>query len=247
TGTVRDTSFDTFVPRPDGTFRLDRVVAAPPTLSSLSPSSAVAGGPGFTLAVNGSSFLNGAVVLWNGSNRATTFVSAIRLTASIPASDIAMPGTAQVTVLNPSGDISNPLTFTIAPPVPNSILNFPRVFVPTGSPPIGFALVNPTATPATVFFTLYGPSGVAISSSTQTVPARGQLARLGSEFFPNVSDGGWVQATSAVTGLQGFWLAGDFVTYTDGAEAAVPGSDQILPLVTNATEVNIANVNVGPI
>src|SRR5258705_10902624 len=46
-----------------------------PTLTTLSPSSAVAGGPAFTLTVNGSNFVSGSVVRWNGANRTTTFVS----------------------------------------------------------------------------------------------------------------------------------------------------------------------------
>ncbi|MGH8719484.1 MAG: IPT/TIG domain-containing protein, partial [Burkholderiales bacterium] len=83
-----------------------------PTLTSLSPNSATAGGPAFTLTVNGSNFVSALVVRWNGVNRPTTFVSATQLTAAIPATDIASAGTAQVTVANGS-DISNSLTFTI--------------------------------------------------------------------------------------------------------------------------------------
>ena len=68
---------------------------AVPTLSSISPSSSTAGGAAFTLTVNGSSFVNGATVRWNGADRTTTFVSATQLTAAIPASDIAATGTAR--------------------------------------------------------------------------------------------------------------------------------------------------------
>ena len=57
--------------------------------------------------------MNGSVVSWNGANRTTTFVSATQLTAAIPAADIAAAGSASVTVQNPGGAISNPLTFTI--------------------------------------------------------------------------------------------------------------------------------------
>ena len=88
--------------------------ASTPTLTTLSPSSAAAGGPAFTLTVNGSNFVNGSVVSWNGANRTTTFVSATQLTAAIPAADIAATGSASVTVQNPGGAISNPLTFTIS-------------------------------------------------------------------------------------------------------------------------------------
>ena len=75
----------------------------------------MAGGPAFTLTVNGSNFVSGSVVRWNGANRTTTFVSATQLTAAIPAADIAAAGTASVTVQNPppGGAVSNALTFTI--------------------------------------------------------------------------------------------------------------------------------------
>ena len=86
---------------------------AAPTLTSLSPSSAVAGGPAFTLTVNGSNFVSGAVVRWNGANRTTTFMSATQLTAAITAADIAVGGGASVTVQNPGGAASTALTFTI--------------------------------------------------------------------------------------------------------------------------------------
>src|SRR5437773_3374779 len=51
----------------------------------------------------------------------------------------------------------------------------------------------------------------------------------------------------SVAGLQGFWLGGHFVNYGDGAEAASAAPDQILPLVTSQTEVNITNINTGSI
>ena len=90
-----------------------------PSLTSLSPSSAGIGAQSFTLTVNGSNFVNGAEVRWNGAARATTFVAGSQLRATIPASDIAATGTASVTVVNPSpgGDTSNALAFTTKPTV----------------------------------------------------------------------------------------------------------------------------------
>jgi uncharacterized protein (TIGR03437 family) len=89
-----------------------------PELTGISPTSRVAGGVGFILTVNGAKFVQGSVVQWNGSNRATTFVSAAQLTAEIPAGDIANAGAAMVTVTNPApGGSSNALTFIIASPV----------------------------------------------------------------------------------------------------------------------------------
>ena len=87
-----------------------------PVISSLSPSTAQAGGAAFTLTVNGSGFAASSAVLWNGASLPTTFLSASQLTASVAASLIASPGSASVTV-NTSGAASNssPLTITAAP------------------------------------------------------------------------------------------------------------------------------------
>ncbi|MDE3090345.1 MAG: Ig-like domain repeat protein [Chloroflexota bacterium] len=84
-----------------------------PTLASISPMSATAGGVTFTLTVTGTNFVNGAVVKWNGSDRATTFVSSTNLTATVQAAQIITSGTAYVTVFNPTpgGGVSNPQGF----------------------------------------------------------------------------------------------------------------------------------------
>lgn len=86
-----------------------------PALASLSPGSATRGGASFTLTVNGSGFVSGSLVQWNGANRSTTLVNGGQVTAKIPASDIASAGTATVTVKNsaPGGGVSNGLPFQI--------------------------------------------------------------------------------------------------------------------------------------
>lgn len=83
------------------------------TLTSLSPSTAVAFGSAFTLTVNGSNFTTQSQVMWNGSSRTTAFVSASQLTAQIGAADIAAAGTVQVSVSDPTNGNSNSLPFTI--------------------------------------------------------------------------------------------------------------------------------------
>src|SRR5262249_52039214 len=85
-------------------------------------------------------------------------------------------------------------------------------------------------------------AGEPIASSSLTVPAKGQLSKLGAELFGNVSAAGWVQITSTTSGLQGFWIGGDFATYTDGADAAAVAVDLVFPLVAGQTEINIANL-----
>jgi 6-phosphogluconolactonase (cycloisomerase 2 family) len=91
-----------------------------PTLSSVTPTSAVAAGAEFTITATGTNFISGSRVLWNGFARSTTFVSATQLKATILAGDILSAGTAQVTVVNPGpgGGLSSPQSFTINSPAP---------------------------------------------------------------------------------------------------------------------------------
>ncbi|HET7841398.1 MAG TPA: VCBS repeat-containing protein, partial [Terriglobia bacterium] len=81
----------------------------------LVPSAVAPGGPDFTLTVNGTGFVNGATVNWNGTALATTFVSSSQLTATVPAAHTALIGTATVTVINPGpgGGASIPALFPV--------------------------------------------------------------------------------------------------------------------------------------
>jgi len=94
-----------------------------PSIVSLAPSSAAAGGGAFVLTVNGSNLLPCSVVQWNGSARTTAFVGTNGLTASIAAADIATVATDQVTVVNPSpgGGTSAGSPFTVFTPVPGAV------------------------------------------------------------------------------------------------------------------------------
>jgi hypothetical protein len=75
------------------------------------------------------------------------------------------------------------------------------------------------------------------------VGAGGQLARLGSELFPNAPSPGWVQATSPVSNLRGFWLGGDWTNFADGAESTVPVTEFVFPIITANSRINIVNPN----
>jgi len=79
----------------------------------LSPDAVMPGSSGFTLIVNGAGFVAGSKVYWNGSLRATTFVSKTMLKATILVADVATPNTASVTVVSPSpgGGTSNVVFF----------------------------------------------------------------------------------------------------------------------------------------
>lgn len=106
-----------------------------PTVAGITPTSATAGGPAFTLTVNGANFVNSSVVHWNGADRPTTYVNGTQLTAAITAADIATAGSASVTVFNPApgGGTSNAATFTINNPAPTITGLNPNATTP-GSP-----------------------------------------------------------------------------------------------------------------
>jgi YVTN family beta-propeller protein len=86
-----------------------------PTITTISPNDAVAGGMGFTLTINGDNFVAGSTVNFGGAALAATFVDSTQLTAAIPASIVASTGTVAVTVTNPApgGGTSNAMNFSI--------------------------------------------------------------------------------------------------------------------------------------
>lgn len=108
------------VKRADGTLSNSATVSVlnpAPALTSLSPNTVTAGSGGFTLTVNGSGFVSGSTVRWNGATRTTTFVNTGQLQAAILPSDVASVGTGAVTVLNaaPGGGTSNTLNVSVVP------------------------------------------------------------------------------------------------------------------------------------
>jgi sugar lactone lactonase YvrE len=94
------------------------LVDALPAITTLAPSSAIAGGPAFTLHVTGTGFLHGTVVRWGASARPTTVVSETLLAVQIGAGDIAAAGAVSVTVALPDGGESSAAIFTISNPLP---------------------------------------------------------------------------------------------------------------------------------
>jgi uncharacterized membrane protein len=86
---------------------------APQISARMDPDWVRAGLNGFKLNVRGFGFTQGAVLRWNGAARPTTFGDDSNVTASIPAEDIANPGTALVSVVNPNGSASNVVVFPV--------------------------------------------------------------------------------------------------------------------------------------
>jgi hypothetical protein len=92
-----------------------------PTLTSISPNA----GPintATTVTLYGTGFTASSTVALNGTNIGATYVSSTELTVSIPASSLALPGNANITVTTPApgGGTSTALPFTAYIAIPNN-------------------------------------------------------------------------------------------------------------------------------
>ncbi len=146
-----------------------------PTIASISPAGAAAGGSGFTLTVNGANFISSSSVNFNGVAKATVFVSSTQLTAAISASDITTAGTYPVAVINPlpGGGTSNSQTFTVSS-------------VADTTPPVVTAFSMPaTAASLTVNITSF--------TATDNVGVTGYLLTVASS-TPSAGAAGWAAA-----------------------------------------------------
>jgi hypothetical protein len=96
----------------------------------LVPTAVSPGNPGFTLKVNGTGFVSGAIIDFNRAPLATTFVDAEHLTAAVPAAAVANAGTATVTAVNPGAAAaqSNVVYFQVG--APQATVNFAAVANP---------------------------------------------------------------------------------------------------------------------
>ncbi len=113
-------------------------VAGPPSITvGIAPSSAPAGTPGLTVTINGNGFLApasagsgmlpGTVAEWLSPGSppvalATTITSDSLATALFQAIMLASPVAAQIVMMQPTGLTSNPMPFTVLPPVLSSLL-----------------------------------------------------------------------------------------------------------------------------
>jgi outer membrane protein assembly factor BamB len=132
-------------------------------LTTLAPDTAVAGSADLIVTATGSGYTTSSVVKWNGTALATNYVSATSLTATIPVSDLATPGTFSVTAADPSnGDagsavlqftVSDQTAPTIASLAPSTLTagdaNFQLTITGTNFAPTATVLWNGTAIPTT--------------------------------------------------------------------------------------------------
>ena len=105
------------------------VVFKVPILSQLDPNGVTVGHAPLTLKLKGSDFRSGAQVQWAGVPRTTTFVSASEVHTNISAADLAAVKTVAVKVINPDGQATTPLNFTILAQTPPPLVGFDELVI----------------------------------------------------------------------------------------------------------------------
>ncbi|HZQ22898.1 MAG TPA: IPT/TIG domain-containing protein [Terriglobales bacterium] len=86
-----------------------------PTLTSISPDTALVGTAAFVITVNGTNFGPDATVFWNGLPLPTRFISSKQLVAQVSATNLQFAGPASVFVRS-AGMNSNTVTFAVNVP-----------------------------------------------------------------------------------------------------------------------------------
>ena len=136
-----------------------------PAITSLSPNSATQGGSALSVTITGYNFMSSSSAQWNGSARTTTYSSSTQLQVQLTAADIVTPGSAAVSVTNPTpgGGNSGSAEFTINPisnPVPQLQASNPSS-VDAGSADIIFTVSGSNFIPTSVIQW----NGVALTTS----------------------------------------------------------------------------------
>jgi hypothetical protein len=89
-------------------------------IQAINPSAAFVGSAALQLSVNGSGFVAGSNVIFNGAQLVTTFVNGGKLTATVPAGSLGAAGDFPVAVSNPppGGGLTAPVVFRVQYPAP---------------------------------------------------------------------------------------------------------------------------------
>lgn len=111
-----------------------------PVLTSISPTAKAANLPAFTLAATGTDFVSGAKIVFNGSEKATTFVSATELTCQVEPADIPASSAAAQNQEDLSGTLSTTVPVLVRNPAPgggdSGSLNFTILDDPAFQSPV---------------------------------------------------------------------------------------------------------------
>ena len=205
-----------------------QVSAAAPTITSLSPSTSVAGGAGFALTVTGTNFTQDTVVEWDGSPRATKFTSTTALTAQILAADIANAGTNSVVAVNPQGvgAASAPFPYIVTAAGAAMAAKFPQVVSVSA---IGGPADGPSESPAISADGRY----VAFYSEAKNLLASGAE---GSVFVRDTCAGVTAACTPSTRAID-VGADGGVANGKTGRQVAISGDGRFVSFMSRATNL----------
>lgn len=174
-----------------------QIVGLEAAINSAEPVSVVAGTNPGPIVLNGSNFMTGAKVQWNGTNVSTTYISSSQLQFQPTTAELATPSIVELTVTNPSpGTISAPIIFNVTSADTVTVLDLPAndlVWDP-------FAQVIYASLPSS--YGVNGNSIAVINPSTGTVsayhfagsePAKMALSATSNYLYVGLSGNGSVQ------------------------------------------------------
>jgi hypothetical protein len=194
--------------------------------------------------VTGTGFLPSSTLTWNGAALVTTFVSATQLTAVVPATLLAQPGSASVTVATLTFT-SNALTFTVNLPGPPSLsLSTPSTVGPAQQPTVGFVLNSSYPIPLDGTVTLTFAPNAAVPDDDPAI----QFATGGRTLtFSLPANSTALPALNIQTGTVAGTITIAVALTADGVDVTPPGSTatsvipRAAPVITSVTLVRGAS------
>ncbi len=214
--------------------------ATPLTLTSLSPAAAVAGGPNFTLTLNGTGFTSNTLVSIAGTFPAVKFISATQLSVTVTAAQTANAGALQVYVeAFPSGASCAAFGF-----LPFTVANAPIVKPSPAGLQFSAQSVGATSPPKAVTLKNTSSASVSINSITAT----GNFAIASNTCGSTLASGATCTVTVTFTPSTGGAISGS-LAISDGAPdspqtVALSGTGN-LPLTLSPAMLAFGTVAVG--
>lgn len=233
-----------------------------PSGTSISPTTILANSPGFTLTFNGSNFVNGAVVRWNGTALPTTYVSSTTLTATVSSTLLQNAGLVSVTAENPApgGGSTGTESFTILNPVPTLTSMSPtsrtagssaftltctgtnfntQTYIRWNTQALATNYISPTQVSATVSSSLIANAGTASITVRNPVPAGGISSPLSFTVNNPVPTTTAINPSQIVIGTASTVMTISGSNFVSGADVRV-GTTTLTPSSVSSNSITVS-------